>query len=525
MTPGNYLWCVRSRSCCRYSRIPVTFLVTFLVTFVLVALVTNRGGLRAFDYGTTDVQLSTSSVLQDKSSITSSVLQDRPPSDTSPDLLMSVPFYIYSEMDWFREDSITTVGNASFRDWVQMSAEERQLKFKHDDDVKLYIAATKHPMRVSNPEDAKLFIIPSITSLLEIQHVYGTGTVHYMCHRNTKTSGKNCGRDLMVYIDKVLKDSPWFQRSKGRDHIAFLTYFHWNHPFWNGKEFKYITQSNIIQFGEGSRKYNALNRISFNTMYVGNRCEVVPYQQKTADLAMIANLRLKSRKRKDQVNMKDRRHVCAWTEGQCNMTVCGKGIQCPALAQARLGFHARGDSYSANRLFDTLLSETVPIFTLKEQYTAHQPFIDWHKISFYIPMGENSDSVNEKDSFRNALEDILNNPGLIESKTKAVIENRDLFDFDTLVPFDVYGYMFQVEIFPDLPRKEASKYSVLIMPDNKFPSDKREEGKYGDGCYHVFLDIGANIGVHGRFLFEPDVYPNAILAHNVFDKHFGTRDT
>lgn len=27
-----------------------------------------------------------------------------------------------------------------------------------------------------------------------------------------------------------------------------------------------------------------------------------------------------------------------------------------------------------------------------------------------------------------------------------------------------------------------------------------------DGCYHVFLDLGANIGVHARFLFEPQKY-------------------
>ena len=49
--------------------------------------------------------------------------------------------------------------------------------------------------------------------------------------------------------------------------------------------------------------------------------------------------------------------------------------------------------------------------------------------------------------------------------------------------------------------------------------------KHGDGCYHVFLDVGANVGVHGRFLFEPEKYPNATLAHSVFDKDFGTPDT
>lgn len=41
-----------------------------------------------------------------------------------------------------------------------------------------------------------------------------------------------------------------------------------------------------------------------------------------------------------------------------------------------------------------------------------------------------------------------------------------------------------------------------------------------DGCYHVFLDVGSNLGVHGRFLFEPEKYP---LAHftKLFDEQFG----
>ena len=43
----------------------------------------------------------------------------------------------------------------------------------------------------------------------------------------------------------------------------------------------------------------------------------------------------------------------------------------------------------------------------------------------------------------------------------------------------------------------------------------------GDGCYNVYLDVGANIGVHTRFLFEPDLYPLAKAAKGVFDKEFG----
>jgi len=55
--------------------------------------------------------------------------------------------------------------------------------------------------------------------------------------------------------------------------------------------------------------------------------------------------------------------------------------------------------------------------------------------------------------------------------------------------------------------------------------NNRSKKKLGDGCYHVFLDVGSNVGVHGRFLFEPEKYPNATIAHGVFDEHFGSPNT
>lgn len=44
-----------------------------------------------------------------------------------------------------------------------------------------------------------------------------------------------------------------------------------------------------------------------------------------------------------------------------------------------------------------------------------------------------------------------------------------------------------------------------------------------DGCHHVFLDVGANIGVHARFLFEPEMYPDATHAKSWFDEAYGEK--
>lgn len=41
-----------------------------------------------------------------------------------------------------------------------------------------------------------------------------------------------------------------------------------------------------------------------------------------------------------------------------------------------------------------------------------------------------------------------------------------------------------------------------------------------DGCYHVYLDVGSNIGVQVRKLFQPELYPDATIS-TLFDANFG----
>lgn len=65
-------------------------------------------------------------------------------------------------------------------------------------------------------------------------------------------------------------------------------------------------------------------------------------------------------------------------------------------------------------------------------------------------------------------------------------------------------------------------------PSQFVPSQQHSSGekkKLGDGCYHVFLDAGANIGTHSRFLLEPSKYPNAENARKAFELAFGPPET
>ena len=42
-----------------------------------------------------------------------------------------------------------------------------------------------------------------------------------------------------------------------------------------------------------------------------------------------------------------------------------------------------------------------------------------------------------------------------------------------------------------------------------------------DGCYHVYMDVGSNIGVQIRKLYEPQKYPGAVV-HRIFNEAFGS---
>ena len=65
---------------------------------------------------------------------------------------------------------------------------------------------------------------------------------------------------------------------------------------------------------------------------------------------------------------------------------------------------------------------------------------------------------------------------------------------------------------------ENSRKSAPKLPGD----DLRERVRNAtDGCVNVFVDAGANIGVHTRFLFEPAKYPHSHFT-KVFKRSFGS---
>jgi hypothetical protein len=189
-------------------------------------------------------------------------------------------------------------------------------------------------------------------------------------------------------------------------------------------------------------------------------------------VAMIASL-------KSRPSFRDRKNICRWLNSSSTIktSVCGPGKRCPALAESKFGFHAAGDTWGSQRLMDTILSGTVPIFTHLNQYEIAGKWIDWSQLSYYLPVHDDSShpgpnlkvtrhSVRPQatqEVFLKKLQDILNDTEGYARRHKAVVEHIPLFDYTTLYPFDTYMYLFQAELYPET-RHKRSRWSALRLP-------------------------------------------------------------
>jgi hypothetical protein len=352
------------------------------------------------------------------------------------ELLLTVPFYIYPELIMLN----ATIENQTLLEISRLPGRSR----KHDDDLMFLLAALRHPMRTRDPFQAKLFVVPFLASFICSSIIYQTEPV---CFNGM------CGKQLIEFTNQVLDKSPFFlannrrRPNKGNNHILTNTYFRWFDRRIGGRfDFRNLYVCHWIQFGEGA-KQNGPRRLRFNAMYVGSPCNIAS-EAKTHDLAFVANLQRSPK----------RPMLCEWISGsRYRMEFCGEGPQCPTLARAKLGFHVAGDSISSQRLFDTLLSRSIPVFTEPIQYAVTQSWIDWDKISYFADL-----SSSNKTRFLADLDRILQNASLLEKKRQQVLANRRLFDWHTLVPFDTYMYMLQAYLYPH-HRHNSSPYSALLL--------------------------------------------------------------
>jgi len=71
--------------------------------------------------------------------------------------------------------------------------------------------------------------------------------------------------------------------------------------------------------------------------------------------------------------------------------------------------------------------------------------------------------------------------------------------------------------------QQVSSKALRGVWANPAPPEACMKRRLADGCYHVFLDVGSNVGVHGRFLLEPDKYNETWAAVTLFEREFGKK--
>ena len=74
-------------------------------------------------------------------------------------------------------------------------------------------------------------------------------------------------------------------------------------------------------------------------------------------------------------------------------------------------------------------------------------------------------------------------------------------------------YLFNILIL----RSDLMANFVYVLFSNFSPSS---HSNILDRCYHVYLDVGSNIGVQVRKLYQPKYYPRAGVL-KVFQEAFG----
>ena len=244
----------------------------------------------------------------------------------------------------------------------------------------------------------------------------------------------------------------WFQQFPER-HIVVNSHFDAVfHPrTYVPKQLKAMLSTvNAISFED--QVPNHQDRLRFPSTYVGSPCKI--QNEKRQDVALIATIKTENVKFQDRIN------ICRWIRNATSanifpgnhtirMAQCGPGMQCPALARAKYGFHTRGDTFGSQRPIDTILSGTVPIFTRREQYDILPSWLDWRKLSVLLPLND----INGQRQFLKRLGDILQDTEGYNNRLHAVLQHRDLLDWNTLYPFDIYMYSLQAELYPETRHK------------------------------------------------------------------------
>eukprot|EP00525_Craspedostauros_australis_P011439 CAMPEP_0198109592 /NCGR_PEP_ID=MMETSP1442-20131203/1664_1 /TAXON_ID= /ORGANISM="Craspedostauros australis, Strain CCMP3328" /LENGTH=503 /DNA_ID=CAMNT_0043765331 /DNA_START=66 /DNA_END=1577 /DNA_ORIENTATION=- len=333
---------------------------------------------------------------------------------------MKVPFYVY-------EDQLSMADMTSCGVPLGMT---NYAFFKHSDDYWMLQSALVHPMRTKNATEAKLFFVPFLMNALADGIAWRN---RYLCIHD----GMTCFDHTVTpnveisWADMMLGRSEYFRRFNGADHVVVTSHYAASRAYRRFGHFTNIMSTNRVIYQNFPQRWPDSTlppRITMQNLYVANQgCQAVPPNEKTADFALIASMKPNDR------NFDDRAHICQWiADANYSNTNCGAGKMCPALANARFGFHARGDDYGSNRPFDIVASETVPVFTHEEQFRILPDFARFREMSYLV-------NVSSAEAFHDTIRPLLElTLEAYTAKLAIVKANARRVDITTGEPFDIY---------------------------------------------------------------------------------------
>lgn len=384
------------------------------------------------------------------------VEKEKSKQSTNNKLLLCVPFYVYDEMDWM---------NAT---WDGQPIAEQKRDQKHSDDYWFVYHALRHPMRTWKASDAKLFVIPTLNNIYD--------TRSYYKHKDLCIQEK-CNADLMKSAAAQIQALPYFQQHP-EAHLAVVSHYVHSKSFWKTKmprPYREILEQ-VANIHFEDKPTNRPPLWAAPKTYVSNPCPLSKKNNnnntKTHDIALIASIKPKDPR------FQDRSILCSWlqnTTTSFRMEFCASGgPMCPTLANAKLGFHVRGDSYGSARLVDTMLSGTLPIFTLRKQYLILPQWFAWKRISYFTDikrLKQEAEESSPPSTFVKALKKILANEGEYQEKRNLMMAHLPYFDWKTTYPFDTYMYMLQAHLYPETrhPSNFLGPNSLLLLPPQVAP--------------------------------------------------------
>jgi hypothetical protein len=137
---------------------------------------------------------------------------------SNPKLELQVPFFVYdNDLNWI---------NATF-DGLPFPYRAFSISTykKHSDDYWLLLAALKHPMRTHNAEEARLFFVPTLLNVVSVMVANEESRKLCVGPRKKCFESRQKKFEPFEYVDNLLRMSPYFQNSKGADHVIVASHF------------------------------------------------------------------------------------------------------------------------------------------------------------------------------------------------------------------------------------------------------------------------------------------------------------